>query len=474
LDDLLREYLTETRENLSVLEADLVKLEQGPGGPAMLANIFRLMHNIKGTSGFLRLSEIESLAHGAEGVLACLRNGSLAPSPKIVEALRAAAAQIGEILTYLEREGREPANLATDLVPALSALTQGMADTTAGPGRAPSEASPGTPPPAAGRLPEGRGSLRVGADRLDSLAALVSEIAALHESLPPAPRGAAERVEARRFDRLNGLVGALRDTCHDLRTRPIGAAWDGLPAFVRALADGLGKKADLVLDGAETRVAGELVGAIKDPLVHMVRNAVDHGLETPEDRRAAGKPAVGRIAVTARAEPGRAVIEVRDDGRGLDLGRIRAKARALGLAEPADLDAMDEAEVARFVFAPGLSTSHSVSRTSGRGVGMDVVNTDVKRAGGSVEVVTEPGKGTRFVVTLPLHEARVPVLSLESGGESLALPLSGVREVVRVTPGGPERIERLFDTAILRRGSSLLPLVSLSDLLAGDRTRGRA
>ncbi|MEE8535295.1 MAG: chemotaxis protein CheW, partial [Kiloniellales bacterium] len=474
LDDLLREYLTETRENLSVLEADLVTLEQGPDDPVTLGNIFRLMHNIKGTSGFLRLPAIESLAHTAEGVLACLRSGSLAPTPKTIETLKAAVVQIGEILAYLEREGREPADVAADIVPALSALTQAAPEKVPGPegapARGPSVAAP------AGRPAESRGILRIGADRLDRLAGLVSEIAVAHDGLRAG--GAADAQVTGGRGRLNSLVSALQDACHDLRTRSAGAAWEGLPVFAGALADRFGKKVDLVLRGADTRIAGELVEVIKDPLVHMVRNAIDHGLETPEERRAAGKPAAGRIIVEARAEPGRVVIEVGDDGRGLDLGRIKAKARALGLAEPADFEAMDEAEIARLVFVPGLSTSESVTRLSGRGVGMDIVRTNVERAGGGVAVATVAGEGTRITITLPVREAHLPVLTVESRGETFALPLSGVLELVRVAPGGEARIERLFDTSILRQGSRLLPLIELSGLLGldggtpGERDKG--
>ena len=463
LDDLLREFLTETRENLSVLEADLVKLEQGPDDPVTLGNIFRLMHNIKGTSGFLQLSAIESLAHTAEGVLACLRSGSLAPTPKTIETLKATAVQIGEILVYLEREGREPADVAADIVPALSALTQAAPEKVPGPEGAPARGSSVAAP--AGRPAESRGILRIGADRLDRLAGLVSEIAVAHDGLQ-AGGGDARATGGR--GRVNSLVSALQDACHDLRTRSAGAAWEGLPAFAGALADRFGKKFDLVLRGADTRVAGELVEVIKDPLVHMVRNAVDHGLETPEERRAAGKPAAGRIIVEARAEPGRVVIEIGDDGRGMDLGRIKAKARALGLAEPADFEAMDEAEIARLVFVPGLSTSESVTRLSGRGVGMDIVRTNVERAGGGVEVATAAGEGTRITITLPVREAHLPVLTVESRGETFALPLSGVLELVRVTPGGEARIERLFDTSILRQGSRLLPLIELSGVLGLD------
>ncbi|CAH0285106.1 Sensor histidine kinase RcsC [Roseomonas sp. CECT 9278] len=308
---------------------------------------------------------------------------------------------------------------------------------------------------------------------------LVSELVLTRNQLMQLARAHHSDAFAVPLQRLSHITSDLQEGVMKTRMQPIGNAWSKLPRLVRDLSIELGKKIELDMRGAQTELDRQVLELIRDPLTHMVRNSGDHGLETPEQRRAAGKPETGRVLLNAYHEGGHIIIEVGDDGRGLPVERIRAKALANGLATESELAQMNEREVLRFIFAPGFSTAQQVTSVSGRGVGMDVVKTNIEKIGGTVELASKEGRGTTFTIKIPLTLAIVSALIVEAGGERFALPQIGVVELVRVAAGGAgaqggvpagdaaggPRIERIKDAPVLRLRDRLLPLVSLAGLL---------
>jgi two-component system chemotaxis sensor kinase CheA len=267
------------------------------------------------------------------------------------------------------------------------------------------------------------------------------------------------------LQRLSNVTAELQDSVMKTRMQPIGNAWQKLPRIVRDLSAELGKQIELEMHGAETELDRQVLDRIKDPLTHMVRNSADHGLESPEERAACGKPRAGTIRLTAYHEGGHIVIEVADDGRGLDTRRIREQAVARGLVTEREIAKMTEAEIHRFVFAPGFSTASAVTNISGRGVGMDVVYTNIDQIGGTVEVKSVAGEGCVFTIKIPLTLAIISALIIEAAGERFAIPQLAVVELVRVKDNSDHRIERIKDTPVLRLRNRLLPLVHLGKLL---------
>ncbi|MGE0565350.1 MAG: chemotaxis protein CheW, partial [Pseudolabrys sp.] len=267
------------------------------------------------------------------------------------------------------------------------------------------------------------------------------------------------------LQRLSSVTAELQDGVMKTRMQPIGNAWQKLPRIVRDLSNDLSKQIDLEMHGAETELDRQVLDLIKDPLTHMVRNSADHGLETPAERRAAGKPERGRIRLSAYHGGGQIIIEVSDDGRGLNVARIKAKAIARGLASEADVEKMPASQIQKFIFEPGFSTVDRVSNVSGRGVGMDVVRNNIDEIGGTIDVRSVSGAGVSFVIRIPLTLAIVSALIVEAGGDRFAIPQMSVVELVRVREQGENRIERIKDTPVLRLRNKLLPVTRLSDLL---------
>ena len=486
MDDLLADFLTETHEGLTALDSALLRLERTPDDQPTLSEVFRLVHTIKGTCGFLGLSRLEAVAHAAENVLGRYREGSLPVTPAGISLILSSLDRIKEIVAGLEAAGAEPAGDDTPLIEALNEAAEGRIAAAPPPpaeapaaGPAPAAQAPSAPPPPAAVAPadaapaEGAGgiaapqTIRVAVDVLEDLMTLVSELVLTRNQLLQLARGHHSDAFAVPLQRLSHITSDLQEGVMKTRMQPIGNAWAKLPRLVRDLAHELGKKIELDMRGAQTELDRQVLELIRDPLTHMVRNSGDHGLETPEQRRAAGKPETGRILLNAYHEGGHIIIEVGDDGRGLPVEKIRAKALANGLATEAELAQMHEREVLRFIFAPGFSTAQQVTSVSGRGVGMDVVKTNIEKIGGTVELASKEGRGTTFTIKIPLTLAIVSALIVEAGGERFALPQIGVVELVRVggAQDGAPRIERIKDAPVLRLRDRLLPLVSLAGLL---------
>jgi two-component system chemotaxis sensor kinase CheA len=471
MDDLLADFLTETHEGLTALDSALVRLERTPDDQPTLSEVFRLVHTIKGTCGFLGLSRIEAVAHAAENVLGRYRDGTLPVTPGWITLILSALDRVKEIVAGIEATGAEPAGEDAALIAALDAAAAGQAETVAAP--PPPGAAPEPSPDQGGAL--AAQTIRVSVEVLEDLMMLVSELVLTRNQLLQLARVHQSDAFAVPLQRLSHITSDLQEGVMKTRMQPIGNAWAKLPRLVRDLSHELGKKIELDMRGAQTELDRQVLELIRDPLTHMVRNSGDHGLETPAERRAAGKPETGRITLNAYHEGGHIIIEIGDDGRGLPVGKIRAKALANGLATEAELAQMSEREVLRFIFAPGFSTAQQVTSVSGRGVGMDVVKTNIEKIGGTVELVSKEGRGATFTIKIPLTLAIVSALIVEAGGERFALPQIGVVELVRVAAGGARpgsggqdgapRIERIKDAPVLRLRDRLLPLVSLAGLL---------
>jgi two-component system chemotaxis sensor kinase CheA len=583
MDDLISEFLTETAESLETIDVELVRFESNPDDRAILDNIFRLLHTIKGTCGFLGLPRLEAVAHAGETLLGKFRDGAIAVTPPMVTLVLESIDQIKVILEELEASGCEPegedsalikrledaamgrsddaapapqpepepepepepvaeetsedsvgfdADLGRDLRPGEVSLAEleaafndtpvegeapaeeaaaeappekvneddgdwdaelgrnlrpgevSMADLEAAfqaaevdAGMAPAAPAPSAPtPPAAPDAPraaagDGDGgprvqqTIRVGVDVLENLMTTVSELVLTRNQLLQLVRGLEDNELKGPLQRLSAVTGELQDGVMKTRMQPIGDAWRKLPRIVRDVSNELGKKIDLIQEGADTELDRQVLELIKDPLTHMVRNSADHGMEMPDDRINAGKSERGTIRLSAYHEGGHIIISIDDDGRGLNTAKIGEKAIEKGLATSEELAGMTEAQIHRFIFAAGFSTAAKVTNLSGRGVGMDVVRTNIEQIGGVVDVHSTTGKGSVFTIKIPLTLAIVSSLIVGCADERFAVPQLSVRELVRVGQGSEHTVEKINGARVMRLRDRLLPLVDLRDSL---------
>ena len=508
MDDLLREFLTESAEHLDTVDAELVRFERDPTDQAVLRNIFRLVHTIKGTCGFLGLSRLEALAHAAETLMGCFRDGAPVGAEAVTLVL-ATLDRLKNILNALGTTGAEPSGEDADLIGALESMANAQVGTSeaeavaafwsasaeapppspasepaasmdpleaaflAAPGPdAPEPAARVVEPPAPTTNPDRAVAsgqiIRVGVETVEHLMTMVSELVLTRNQLLEIARATGSDAYKGPLQRLSQVTAELQEGVMRTRMQPVGNAWQKLPRVVRDLSAELGKPIELVMLGAETELDRQVLDVIKDPLTHMVRNSADHGLEATADRIAAGKPARGTIRLAAYHEGGTVTVEIADDGRGLDLAAIRRKAVERGLASQAEVERMTDAQAAKFIFHAGFSTAAAVTSVSGRGVGMDVVKTNIETIGGVIDIATRPGQGTTFNVKIPLTLAIVAALVVRAGDGRFALPQVAVLELVRVGAAETSRIERINGTPILRLRDSLLPVVPLSGVLGMD------
>ncbi|WP_439576506.1 hybrid sensor histidine kinase/response regulator [Elioraea sp.] len=486
MDDLLADFLTETNESLAELDTALIRLEQVPDDQATLSQIFRLVHTIKGTCGFLGLPRLEKVAHAGENVLGRFRDGTLTPTPAAITVILKAIDRIKMIVAGLEATEGEPAGDDDALIGALNALMEGEAaepEPTPDPGPVAAVQPPVEPaalavPAPAAEQPEqvaapgesgvAAQTIRVSVDVLEDLMTLVSELVLARNQLLQLGRTQQNSPFTVPLQRLSHITTDLQEGVMKTRMQPIGNAWNKLPRLVRDLARETGKRIELAMHGAETELDRQVLEFIKDPLTHMVRNSADHGLETTTDRRAAGKPETGRISLNAFHEGGHIIIEIADDGRGLNTRRIAEKAVAQGFATEAELAQLSETAIHQFIFRAGFSTAAQITAVSGRGVGMDVVKTNIEKIGGTIELRSREGRGTTVTIKIPLTLAIVSALIVECARERFAIPQISVVELVRTGGGSETTIEQINRTPVLRLRDRLLPLVRLSSLLALD------
>ena len=580
MDEVLGDFIAETREGLEALDSELVRFERNPHDPEPLASVFRLMHTIKGACGFIGLVRLQRVAHAAEEVLGGFRDGSLTVSAAAVTTILEAVDLIRSLIDALDATGEEPEGQDAALIarleaacvaagpapapntsplierlggdatldaaaeaatpslmrlPALeaqfgdadpillqAALLQGLLGAARGGdptaliralediadirleegmqdalfaaiavaldalGAMPEDVAelracalslaetPAAAPPPCDDAPQPAGvgksaaTIRINVEVLEQLMRSVSELVLIRNQMIQTLRLEPESPFKGPLHRLNQVTSEIQEKVMVARMQPIGGAWAKLPRLVRDLEQELGKRIELHMSGQETELDRQVMELIRDPLTHMIRNAADHGLETTEQRRAAGKAEAGRITLSARHEGGAIVIEVSDDGRGLSVSRLRAKAVALDLLSAAEAEQMSDAEAMQLIFRAGFSTASQVTSVSGRGVGMDVVRSNIEQIGGVIELRSTEGQGTCFTVRIPLTLTIVSALIVEAGGERFALPQSSIIELVSASGASGRCIEQIEDAPVLRLRERLLPLVSLQRLLKLD------
>jgi two-component system chemotaxis sensor kinase CheA len=533
LDDVVREFLLESHENLDQLDLDLVALEHEPDSRPLLGSVFRTIHTVKGTCGFLPFPELERVAHVGESLLVQLRDGRLALTPDVVDALLRLVDAIRGALARIEKTGEEGSADNADLIATLTALQEPREEPVEPRDQAP-YASPTLVGPVVGTQPLGQvliqngaadpqdvtlavlaqsggderrigeilvglgatepeqvvnalevqveagrsaadSSIRVDVDLLDSLMRLVGELVLTRNQIVQHAGGRGDAALSRSSQRLNLIASELQEGVMKTRLQPIDNLWSKLVRVVRDLGVACGKQVHLELLGRDTELDKTILEAVKDPLTHCVRNAVDHGIETPEERQAAGKPAEGTLLLRAFHEGGQVNVEIVDDGRGIDPQRLGAKALDRGMVTAEQLSRMSERELLNLVFLPGLSTAGEVTNVSGRGVGMDIVKTNIEKIGGTVDVTSRPGRGTTFRFKIPLTLAIIPALTVACGEQRYAIPQVSLVELVRLdegSSGAGKTIERISGAPVLRLRGNLLPLVYLNEQLALPKPDG--
>lgn len=546
MQEILNDFLTEADEMIEQLDQRFITLEADPTNKDLLNEIFRAMHSVKGSAGFLGFTHLVDVAHRAESILNKLRQGEMAVVPAVITVILEAVDIVKLIMSRIRESGSDGSVQTEAITQKLDAVLTGDApggqvhpapmqppadapDPTASPAvhaqTAPSETDgPAEPAPRLGELLVSEGLVSKG-QILDALnrqqhqpepkqplgEILVQAKAITEKALDQALQkqdklGRSEedrtiRVETKRLDSVMNLVGelvlgrnrlikiggqleqahegdpnarALGETLAQLnlvttdlqlavmktRMLPIKKVLAKLPRLVRDLSQKLGKQVRLELEGEETELDKSVADEMGDPLVHLVRNAIDHGLETPHERQAAGKQAEGFLRIAASQEGNSIVIRIQDDGRGVPIEKIKAKALARGLASEAELAAMPPKEVVNLIFLPGFSTAEKVTDVSGRGVGMDVVRTNIRKINGTVEIESEANKGSVIVIKLPLTIAIIQALLIEVEQATFAIPLSSVIEAVKI---GRSDIRTLNGRPVLHLRERVLPLFRLSE-----------
>jgi two-component system, chemotaxis family, sensor kinase CheA len=577
LDDIVEEFLVESHENLDQLDADLVALEQEPDSRDRLSSIFRTIHTIKGTSGFLAFNRLEEVTHVGENLLSRLRDGELTLTPHRTSVLLSMVDTVRDLLTSIESSGGEGSVDVSAVVAAISAVMDdnaapapaavaapaAPAGTKAPARKAPARKAAASKPPAAKKAaapkapaakraaapraaakkapaapasvpvprpapeetpvvadatpeppvpvetpqhkelpavtdvapttepaeaeehaPAGDGAprravadstIRVDVDLLDELMLLVGELVLTRNQIVQYVGRTNDTDLIRASQRLNLIASELQEGVMKTRMQPIDHIWSKLPRVVRDLGIQCGKTVRLDMEGKDTELDKTLLEAVKDPLTHLVRNSVDHGIEKPDARRAAGKPAEGVLTLRAKHESGQVVVEVADDGAGIDPVKLGKKAVERGLITVAQLDRMSPTDILQLIFLPGFSTAAAVTNVSGRGVGMDVVKTNIESIGGTIEVESEAGRGTVCRLRIPLTLAIVPALTVECAGDRYAIPQISLQELVSLdAEKAANAVEEVGGAPVYRLRGELLPLVRLTDVLGlpSDRHDG--
>lgn len=474
LDGIVKEFVIEGRENLDQLERHLVELESHPSSRDTLGSIFRTIHTIKGAAGFVGLSRVESLAHAGESVLSRLRDGSLVINPAIVSGLLALADCMRRMLSHIDQTGGE-GETGSEAEKGEAALIARLVTLLDG-GPVPAQAAVEAPPRDQGERAHqvhASANIRVSVEQLDKLMNLVGELVLSRNEIVQLSAGQKNSFLLSTSQRLNGITTQLQEGIMKTRMQPIDNVWNTLPRVVRDAAQFCGKRVRLEMEGRDTELDRTLIEAIKDPLTHVVRNCIDHGVEPPETRVAAGKPPEGRLLLRAFHEGGQVTIEVSDDGAGIDVAAIKRQALDRALITPEQARGMSDQEAMNLIFVPGLSTAAKVTSMSGRGVGMDVVKTNIEQIGGKISIQSQAGVGTTLKMRIPLTLAIMTALVVTSGRDCYAIPQVNVLELVRVDGRSADKIEMICDAAVYRLRGELLPLVWMETELTPDRRARR-
>ncbi len=555
MDEIVKDFLIESNENLDRLDQELVKLESEPSSKDLLASVFRTIHTIKGSCGFLGFARLEKLAHAGESLLSRLRDGKLSLSAEITSGLLAMVDAIRRMLAAIQASGQDGEEDYASLIALLARLQAETGEAAATVLAQNPETTPPPPPSAeregaentqvvsesaitpASHQPEperdlesqkaladpskiggvliARGqvqpddlalaleiqekgrhkvgeilvavgaarsedvlaaeqtvearnpqaameTIRVGVTLLDRLMNLVGELVLARNQLLQFSNSTQDAGFQAVSQRMNLIATELQEEVMKTRMQPIGNIWNKFPRTVRDLAHSCGKEVRLVMEGQDTELDRTIIEAIKDPLTHLVRNSIDHGIEAPETRKRAGKDPTGVLTMRAFHEGGQVNIEISDDGAGLNVDRLRQKAVERGLIPAQQAARMPDRDVFNLIFLPGFSTAEKITNVSGRGVGMDVVKTNVEKIGGAVDIQSTPGRGTTVRVKIPLTLAIIPALIATCGGERFAIPQVSLSELVRLDAEEIGKgIELVHGAPVYRLRGRLLPLVYL-------------
>ncbi len=550
MDEIVTEFLVESYENLDRLDRDFVELEKNPSKEA-LGSIFRAIHTIKGTCGFLGLGKLESVTHVGESLLSLLRDGALQVSPKIIDALLAMVDAVRQMLASIEATGHEGERNDSALIETLRSLQKldktstvtvppstaplpsavishesaAKAQDTSPPANTRSETPRAPEPTVSAVLPEepefdampvdqgkilraaidhaleqqakgdprrigeiliqqaavktaeletlqnqgearaavADSTIRVDVGLLDKVMNLVGELVLSRNQIMQFAANHEDSSFVATTQHLNLVTGELQEGVMKTRMQPIGNVWNRFPRVVRDLAAACGKQVRVIMEGAETELDRTIIEAIKDPMTHVLRNSVDHGIERPQDRVAAGKPAEGCLYLRAYHESGQVNLEISDDGGGMNPEKIRDKALQKGMITANQSALMSDREIVNLVFLPGFSTAEKVTNVSGRGVGMDVVKTNIEKIGGNVDMQSRLGMGTTLKIKIPLTLAIIPALMVVVGEQRYAIPQVSLLELVRLDGELARKgVEMIHGAPVYRLRGRLLPLVYLS------------
>ncbi len=503
-EEFISEFLIEASENLDQLDQDLVALEKNPHDPNRLASIFRTIHTIKGTCGFFGFTKLSNLSHHGEHLLGLLRDGKFTFNEQLASLLLELVDAIRTFLSSIESTGKEgdaafpdlcqkldAACLSTDTPPVRETEERSVASTAStNQSNQPDNqiVSPPVAEPVASitpnDLPEADNStsgvspdilsrpestrsgntfdstIRVDVQLLDTIVDLVGELVLARNQLRTTATDEPALLDA--VNRIHTVTGELQEVAMKTRMAPIDQLFNKFPRIVRDVASACDKKVNLHIDGSDTELDRTLIEKIRDPLTHLIRNAIDHGIESKDMRSVTGKSASGEISLRAFQESGQVTIEVSDDGAGISVDAVRKKAVEKGLVTDDVASAMSDERIFQFIFEPGFSTANAVTDISGRGVGMDVVRTNIESIGGTIDISSQRGIGTVVRVRIPLTLAIIPALIISSGGERLAIPQPYIQELVALRKNGTSHmIDGLEGAPVLRLRDRLIPVVYL-------------
>ncbi len=457
MDDLLAEFIAESREMLEALGGEIVAWEESPNDRARLDSIFRFVHTVKGNCGFFDFPGLQALSHATEDALADVRAGRRRADTALVNAVLAIIDRIGDIMDEIE-SGAELHTAGDDAL--IAALEPSAEEPEVAPKAASAQGSDNQPQAATSQR-----SVRLPVELLDRVMSGVSDMVLARNDLARRLRELPdEAIVKEPFGRLSAIIADVRDAMTRTRMQRVESLFAVLPRLVRDLSAELGKQVMVDIDGGDVELDREMIEIIRDPLTHIIRNAIDHGMEAPADRRIAGKREIGILSISARQSGNQILIDVVDDGRGIDDSKLVGKAIAEGIIDAADAARMSLRDRIALIFEPGLSTAAAVTAISGRGVGMDVVRSNVERIGGAIEVDSTLGQGTRVRLRVPLTLTIIPALTVSIGEQQFALPRSSIEEIIEAR-GGAVEISHLGGAMVAKVRNRRLPCVVLADIL---------
>ncbi len=468
-ENIIQEFLIESNEALDRMNTSLLELEKGKNRETHIGNIFRGFHTVKGACGFLGFSQLEKLAHAAENLLDKIRAGRLTPDTDVVNTLLKSCDSIKRCLIIIKTTLTDNAYDPSELVVELEEISRQKENT----GETIKSDSADVVPGLCSDLSDN--TIRLDITLLDKLMNLVGELVLARNKVLQVSSGLSDVNLASSSQHINLITTELQETVMKTRLQPISNVWHHFPRVARDMALACGKSVEILMHGEDTELDKTIIEAIKDPLIHLLRNAVDHGIEQPEERLKAEKPEKGLVTLNAFHEGGQVNIEISDDGRGIDLEKIARKLVQTGALTTEAIEAMTERDLIMMIFTPGFSTAREVTKISGRGVGMDVVKTNIEKIGGSVDAFTKKGKGTTFKIKIPLTLAIIPALIVGCAGQRYAIPQVNLMELVRIDKDSTgSGIEYVHNAPVYRLRGSLLPLVYLKNILglSGESSDG--